>query len=109
MLETYSTQIIEGSDLRLPIKWTVKETGLPIDLTGATIFFDAKRPDFDMTATITDAAQGEYSFILPASSTDGKVTTGGEINLDYLVKYTSAAGEIDYIFRLKVKVVGAYE
>jgi hypothetical protein len=108
-LEVYSTQIIEGQDLILPIKWTVKDTGLPVDLTGGSIFFDAKRPDFDMPAIITDAAEGEYTFKLDAVATAGKVTSGGEINLDYLVKYTNSLGEIDYIYKMKVKVTGANE
>ena len=108
-LEVYSTQIIEGQDLILPIKWTVKDSGLPVDLTGGSIFFDAKRPDFDMPAIITDAANGEYTFKLEASKTAGQVTSGGEINLDYLVRYTNDQGEIDYIYRIKVKVTGANE
>jgi hypothetical protein len=108
-LEVYSTTIIEGQDLILPIKWTVKDTGLPVDLTGGSIFFDAKRLDFDMPAAITDAANGEYTFKIEASATAGRVTSGGEINLDYLVRYTNSAGEIDYIYRIKVKVVGANE
>ena len=108
-LETYSTQIIEGDDLTLPIKWTVKETGEPIDLTGSAIFFDAKDPDFDMSAIITNATEGEYQFVMPESMTAGKITKGGERNLDYLVKHTSSGGDVKHIFRIKLKVVGAHD
>ena len=108
-LEIYSTQITEGDDLALPITWTVKETGDPIDLTGSTIFFDAKDPDFDMDAVITNAAQGEYEFVMPAAKTAGKITKGGERNLDYLVRHTSAGGEIKHVFIIKLKVVGAHD
>ena len=62
-----------------------------------------------MPAIITDAEEGEYTFKLEASATAGQVTSGGEINLDYLVRYTNSLGEIDYIYRIKVKVVGANE
>ena len=108
-LQTYERQIIEGEDLTLPIKWTVKETGAEVDLTGSTIFFDAKRPEFDRFAVITDAVGGEYTFNLAAADTGGKVTTGGEINLDYMVKHTNSSGEVNYIYRIKIKVVGANE
>ena len=108
-LQIYERQIIEGEDLTLPIKWTIKETGAAVDLTGSTIFFDAKRPEFDRFATITNATEGEYTFSLSAADTDGKVTTGGEINLDYLVKHTNGSGEVNYIYRIKIKVVGANE
>jgi len=108
-LETYKTQIIEGEDLIIPIKWTVKETGEPIDLTGSEIFFDARRSFYDMPAIITDASLGEYQFKLDASKTAGQVTTGGEINLDYLVRHTDPQGLINYVYRINVKVVGANE
>ncbi len=108
-LETYSTQIIEGEHLTLPIKWTVKETGAPIDLTGSTIEFEAKDSSYNMLAIITDAVEGEYNFRLQSVATAGKITKGGEINLDYLVKHTNSTGEINYIYRIKVKVVGAHD
>tara|TARA_B110000014_G_scaffold244010_1_gene214834 strand:- start:475 stop:807 length:333 start_codon:yes stop_codon:yes gene_type:complete len=108
-LETYSTQIIEGEHLTLPIKWTVKETGAPIDLTGSTLSFEAKDPDYDMPAIITNAVEGEYNFRLQSVATAGKVTKGGQISLDYLVKHENSTGEINYIYRIQVKVVGAHD
>ena len=108
-LPTYSTQIIEGESIYLPMRWTVKDTGEPVDLTGSTISFESKRDGQDLPATITNPTQGEYTFELGSDLTLGKVSLGGQINLNYLVKHTNPSGGVDYIYRIKIKVVGDYE
>lgn len=99
----------EGETKTFPHVWTEKATGNPINLAGSSIEFDCKDQEFSKTATITDAAGGKYELHIAESDTLGKVSKGGQITIKYLVKHVSSGGEVRYIYRLHIRVIGAHD
>jgi len=107
-LETFNVEMVEGEDLVYPLRWTNKETGDPIDLTGSQIFFEADQSEFDLVANITDALDGKYEFNLPAATTAGTVADLRWRTVKYLVKHVSSGGITTFLFRIHLTVVGAH-
>lgn len=105
-METFKHEITEGEDLKFPIFWKEKESGNPIDLTGSQIIFKSEDGTFDQTATINDAANGEYEFYLPSSETFGSIDDGVKKTLRYKVKHISSGGLISFLFNIEILVVG---
>jgi|19_taG_2_1085344.scaffolds.fasta_scaffold07594_3 hypothetical protein len=108
-LETFNVEMVEGEDLVYPLRWTNKETGDPIDLTGSQIFFEADQSEFDLVANITDALDGKYEFNLPAATTAGTVADLRWRTVKYLVKHVSSGGITTFLFRIHLTVVGAHD
>jgi hypothetical protein len=99
----------EGEARTFPHTWTEKETGNPIDLTGSSIEFDCKEHEFSRSAVITDAANGKYELQITEADTLGKVSKGGRITIRYLVKHVGSGGDVRYIYRLNIVVVGVHD
>lgn len=99
----------EGEAKTFPHTWTEKVSGNPIDLTGSSIEFECKDQEFSKTATITDAENGKYQLNISESDTLGKVSKGGQITIKYLVKHISSGGEVRYIYKLHIKVIGVHD
>lgn len=99
----------EGEAKTLPHTWTEKATGNPIDLTGSSIEFECKNQEFSKAAVITDAANSKYELRLLEADTLGKVSKGGQITIKYLVKHVSSGGDIRYIYKLHITVIGVHD
>ena len=99
----------EGESKTYPHTWTEEATGDPVILTGSSIEFDCKDQEFSKTATITDAVNGKYQLSIIESDTLGKVSKGGQITIKYLVSQISSGGDVRYIYRLHIKVIGVYD
>ena len=99
----------EGEVKTFPHTWIEKVSGNPIDLTGSSIEFDCKNQEFSKTAIITDATNGKYELHIAEVDTEGKVSRGGQITIRYLVKHVSSGGEVRYIYRLHIKVIGVHD
>ena len=108
-LSVQEITMYEGEAKTYPHTWTEKVSGNPIDLTGSTILFDCSRLEFSKTAAITDAVNGKYEFSIEESDTLGRISKGGEITIKYLVKHISAGGDIRYIYKLNLKVIGVHD
>ena len=108
-LSVQEIEMREGETKTFPHTWTEKISGEPVNLTGSTIIFDCSRIEFSKTATITDAANGKYQLSIIESDTLGKVSKGGQITIKYLVKHISSGGDVRYIYRLHIKVIGVYD
>ena len=96
----------EGESKVYPHTYTQKASGDPVDLTGSSIEFDCDDDSFNKTAVITDAVNGKYNLELSEADTLGKVSKNGEITIKYLVKHTSSGGEVRYIYKLNLNVIG---
>ena len=105
-INTQEITMYEGESKIYPHTWVEKATGNPIDLTGSTIEFDCNDASFNKTAVITDEVNGKYNLVLAESDTLGKVSTGGQLTIKYIVKHISSGGEIRYIYKLNIKVIG---
>ena len=99
----------EGETKTFPHTWTEKVSGNPIDLTGSSIEFDSGRGSFDKMAVITDATNGKYELRLDEADTLGKVSKGGQLTIKYLVKHVSSGGDVRYIYKLHLTVIGVYD
>ena len=99
----------EGEAKTFPHTWTEKSSGNPIDLTGSSINFDCKVQEFSRSANITDHANGKYDLVIHESDTLGKITKGGQITIKYLVKHISSGGDVRYIYRLHITVIGVHD
>ena len=99
----------EGEAKTYPHTWTEKATGEPIKLMGSSIEFECKDQEFSKTATITDAENGKYELHIAEADTEGKVSKGGQITIKYLVKHVSSGGEVRYIYRLHLTVIGVHD
>lgn len=99
----------EGESKTFPHAWTEKATGNPIDLTGSTIEFDSLMDEFNKSAVITDAINGKYELRLNEADTLGRVSKGGQLTIKYLVKHISPGGEVRYIYKLHLTVIGVYD
>ena len=99
----------EGEAKTFPHTWTEKATGNPIDLTGSSVEFDCKDLEFSKAATVTDAVNGKYELSIAKADTEGKVSKGGQITIKYLVKHVSSGGDVRYIYRLHLTVIGVHD
>ena len=106
-LSIQKIDMYEGEVRTIPHTWTEKTSGNPIDLTGSSIEFDSKRPEFNKTALITDAENGKYELRLDEADTLGRVSKGGQLTIKYLVKHVSSGGDVRYIYKLHITVIGA--
>ena len=96
----------EGESKVYPHTYTQKASGDPVNLTGSSIEFDCDDESFNKIAVITDAPNGKYKLEITESDTLGKVSKNGKITIKYLVKHTSSGGEVRYIYKLNLNVIG---
>ena len=99
----------EGEAKTFPHVWTEKATGSPIDLSGSSIEFDCHNQEFSKTAIITDAINGKYNLVIDESDTLGRISKGGQIVIKYIVKSVSASGDVRYIYKLYLTVIGVHD
>ena len=108
-LFTQELTMYEGEIKTLPHTWNEKVSGNPIDLTGSSILFECSRLEFSKTAAITDAVNGKYQLSIQESDTLGRISKGGQITINYLVKHISSGGDVRYIYKLKLTVIGVHD
>ena len=78
----------EGEAKTFPHVWTEKATGSPIDLSGSSI---------------------KYNLVIDESDTLGRISKGGQIVIKYIVKSVSASGDVRYIYKLYLTVIGVHD